>query len=89
MKNKLSIAGKVLHIAVLLAAVRCVMEPLRLERMQVQVSPVQLHMFLYGALLAGISGLIMSVLAYYRRYKLNAAIALTTIVGLVCIKLLF
>lgn len=72
--------------AMIVAAIRCVLEPLRLSWLHMQVTTQALNGYLYGALLAMAASLLMTIITYYRRYRLNIPVSVLALVGLLIIK---
>lgn len=86
MMKKVRTAGKIAHIVIAIAAIRCVLEPLRLSWLGLPVSAQALSGYMYGALLAMVATLVMTLLTWYRKYPLNIPVSVLSLIGLVVIK---
>ena len=84
-RNQVKIS-RVLHVAVSLASIRCIIEILRLQYSGAQITAGEMALYLNGALLAGTAVLFMIISSFYSKYNLNIAVSVATIVMLVLMK---
>lgn len=81
------IVSRVAMLAIFLALIRCISEPLRLQYYSLSaVSVDEIRPFLYGALICAGSLFSMTILSFYARYKWITATAIITIVLMLIVK---
>ena len=92
-KSFIKDAGKISKLAkivILLALIRTISEPLRLQYYsQTSLAYEQMKPFLVGGLVSAIGLLLMTLLSFYHRHKTIIAVSLLTIVSMLIIKSIY
>jgi hypothetical protein len=85
--RKVLIMSRVAMLAIFLALIRCISEPLRLQYYSPDTLSVdEVRPFLIGALICALSILAITVLSFFSKHRVIIAIALLTVLGLLWLK---
>ena len=77
-------------VIIFLALIRCVCEPFRLQYYSAKaLSFTDIKPFLIGALVASLALLLMTILSFFRKYKIITATCILTIIVLLIIKRIY
>jgi len=82
--------SKIATVIIILALIRCVSEPFRLQYLSANPLTVEvIKPFLIGALIASVSLLIMTIFSFYGKHKIIIAICILTIMLLLIVKRIY
>ena len=82
--------SKIATFIIFLALIRCIAEPFRLQYYSANgLTLAEIKPFLVGSLVCAIALLVMTILFYVGKYKMNVAICILTIIILLIVKWIY
>lgn len=87
--RKQVILSRALYISASFAAIRCIVELLRLQQIGAHIPANEMTLYLHGLLIASLSVLVMGVLSFYNRYISTPGISICTISVLSIMKFIY